>query len=86
MTTTDEEGVAILIEGAKTFPDNMLVEMFIENLERALKLNNSGLFKVAGILMDELDRRGFSNAEFRSFRELLRIGVAEAESRRPATR
>ena len=81
-TDEEEESVAILIAGARTFPDTMLINMMIENVDRAIAINNSGLFKVAGILMDEMDRRGLSNTMLRSYRELIRTAVAEAESRR----
>ena len=78
---SDDDDVAILIEGAKTFPDNMLFSMFIENVDRALAINNSGLFKVAGILADEIERRGLGNARLREYRELMRLAVTKADQK-----
>ena len=81
MTPDDEKEIATLIEGAKTFPDALLIEMCIETMDRAIEINNSGLFKVAGILMDEIDRRGLTNVKIRNYRDLLRMAVTEAEQR-----
>ena len=73
--------LATLIEDAKTFPDAKLIETMVETMDRAIGNNNSGLFRVAGILMDEIDRRGLTNVKIRNYRDLLRMAVTEAEQR-----
>jgi hypothetical protein len=68
----DQGNVQCIIDGARTMPDRILIQEFVDMVDRAIDINNSGLFKVAGLLMDE----------FRAFRNLIKRAVAEAEARR----
>jgi hypothetical protein len=74
----DETTIA---EYAASMSNLMLFDEFIDTIERAQTMNNSGTFKIAAILMSELHKRGFGNDMTRAYQTLIEHAVADAESK-----
>jgi hypothetical protein len=63
--TSDLALEATVVEYAASLPSRMLLTEFVDTVDRALRVNNSGTFKIAAIFMDELERRGYGDPKFR---------------------
>jgi hypothetical protein len=71
----------IVAEYARSLSKNDLIITLIDQVNRAVAINNSGAFKVASVLITELESRGLTFPELSEFRKLIDEGVRAIEEK-----